>query len=264
MPRTVRCSLIQSHTDVSPDLPLPQLKQALIDKHLTYIRQAADAGAQIVCLQELFNGPYFCAEQQVRWYDFTEPVPDGPTIQLMQDTARSPPPRPDRPGLRARAGRRLLQHRRVISAEGDYLGKYRKTHIPHVAPGFWEKVLFPPRQPRLSRLRPGRGAHRRLHLLRPPLSRRRARPRLERRRNRLQSLRHRRWIERAPLETGAARARRGQRLLRRRHQPRRRRSPLGTSANSTGPATSAIRAARSSPRHPATAMKSSLPISTLT
>src|ERR1022692_1954190 len=82
MPRLVRCSLIQAHTDASPDLPLPEIKRATIDKHLGYIRQAAEAGAQIVCLQELFNGPYFCAEQQVRWYDFTEPVPDGPTIRL--------------------------------------------------------------------------------------------------------------------------------------------------------------------------------------
>ncbi len=88
MPRLVRCSLIQAHTDVSPELPLAEIKQAMIAKHLGYIRQAADAGARIVCLQELFNGPYFCAEQHVRWYDFTEPVPDGPTMRLMQDTAR--------------------------------------------------------------------------------------------------------------------------------------------------------------------------------
>ena len=48
MPRLVRCSLIQAHTDVSPDLPLPEIKQAMIDKHLGYIRQAAEAGARIV------------------------------------------------------------------------------------------------------------------------------------------------------------------------------------------------------------------------
>jgi N-carbamoylputrescine amidase len=88
MPRLVRCSLIQTHTDASPDLPLPDIKHAMIDKHLGYIRQAAEAGAHIICLQEIFNGPYFCAEQQARWYDFTEPVPEGPTIRLMQDVAR--------------------------------------------------------------------------------------------------------------------------------------------------------------------------------
>ena len=60
----------------------------MIDKHVAYIEQAAEAGAQIVCLQEIFYGPYFCAEQTTRWYDFTEPIPDGPTIRLMQDLAR--------------------------------------------------------------------------------------------------------------------------------------------------------------------------------
>src|SRR6201998_497225 len=88
MSRIVRCALIQAHSTASPDLPLEQIKQAALDTHLDYIRQAAAAGARIVCLQELFNGPYFCAEQQVRWYDFTEPVPDGQTIRRMQDAAR--------------------------------------------------------------------------------------------------------------------------------------------------------------------------------
>src|ERR1019366_39542 len=72
----------------SPDASLEATKQAMIDKHVAYIGQAADAGAQIVCLQEIFYGPYFCAEQTTRWYDFTEPVPDGPTVRLMQDLAR--------------------------------------------------------------------------------------------------------------------------------------------------------------------------------
>ena len=80
MPRIVRCSLIQA-TNVSP-------AKAMVDKHLAYIGQAVDAGAQIVCLQEIFNGPYFCAEQETRWYDVAEAVPDGPIVRLMQDEAR--------------------------------------------------------------------------------------------------------------------------------------------------------------------------------
>src|SRR5260370_32181180 len=80
MPRIVRCSLIQA-TNVSP-------AKAMVDKHLAYIGQAADSGAQIVCLQEIFNGPYFCAEQEIRWYDVAEAVPDGPIIRLMQEEAR--------------------------------------------------------------------------------------------------------------------------------------------------------------------------------
>ena len=70
MPRIVRCSLIQA-TNVAPiTLPLEQVKKAMVDKHLGYLEQAADAGAQIACLQEIFYGPYFCAEQETRWYDF--------------------------------------------------------------------------------------------------------------------------------------------------------------------------------------------------
>ncbi len=144
MPRLVRCSLIQARSDASADLPIPRLKEEMIDKHLDYIRRAAEAGAQIVCLQELFYGPYFCAEQQVRWYDFTEAVPDGPTIQLMRDVARQlgvaiivPVYEREQEGI-------YYNTAAVIDASGNYVGKYRKTHIPHVAPGFWEKFYFRP------------------------------------------------------------------------------------------------------------------------
>jgi N-carbamoylputrescine amidase len=63
MSRIVRCSLIQATNAAPPDASLQATKKAMIDKHVTYIEQAAKAGAQIVCLQEIFYGPYFCAEQ---------------------------------------------------------------------------------------------------------------------------------------------------------------------------------------------------------
>jgi len=84
----------------------------MVDKHVGYIQQAADAGAQIICLQEIFYGPYFCAEQSTRWYDFTEPVPDGPTTRLMQDLARKHRVAIIVSRVRTGAGRPLLQHRR--------------------------------------------------------------------------------------------------------------------------------------------------------
>jgi N-carbamoylputrescine amidase len=111
----------------------------MVDKHLAHIGQAADAGAQIVCLQEIFNGPYFCAEQETRWYDVAEAVPDGPIVRLMQDEARRrhialivPVYEREQEGI-------YYNTAAVIGNDGRYLGKYRKTHIPHVAPGFWEK-----------------------------------------------------------------------------------------------------------------------------
>src|SRR5208283_2584341 len=88
MPRIVRCSLIQAANAAPPESSLDAIKKAMVEKHVYYIRQAAAAGGQIVCLQEIFYGPYFCAEQTTRWYDFTEHVPGGPTIELMQDLAR--------------------------------------------------------------------------------------------------------------------------------------------------------------------------------
>ena len=144
MPRLVRCSLIQSSSVPLQDLSLTQIKEAMTEKHVNFIRRAAEGGAQIVCLQELFNGPYFCAEQQPRWYDFTEPVPDGPAIRLMRDVARHlgivlivPVYEREQEGV-------YYNTAAVLGTGGEYLGKYRKTHIPHVAPGFWEKFYFRP------------------------------------------------------------------------------------------------------------------------
>jgi N-carbamoylputrescine amidase len=63
MPRNVRCALIQASNALSTERPLAQIRKAMIDKHLKLIAQAAQKKAQILCLQELFYGPYFCAEQ---------------------------------------------------------------------------------------------------------------------------------------------------------------------------------------------------------
>ena len=143
MSRIVRCSLIQATNAAPPEASLEATKKAMVDKHVAYIEQAAKAGAQIVCLQEIFYGPYFCAEQTTRWYDFTEPIPDGPTIRLMQDLAKQhhialivPIYEIEQDGL-------FYNTAAVIHNDGTYLGKYRKTHIPHVAPGFWEKFSIP-------------------------------------------------------------------------------------------------------------------------
>ncbi len=118
-------------------------KQSMIDKHVAYIAEAAQAGAQVMCFQELFYGPYFCQVQDPRYYDLTEPIPDGPTTRLMQEQARAhrmvlivPMYEVEHTGVYYNAAA-------VIDADGAYLGKYRKTHIPQVT-GFWEKFYFKP------------------------------------------------------------------------------------------------------------------------
>ena len=108
MPRMVRCSIIQASNAVPATEPLPKQKQAMVEKHVGLIRQAAKQGAQIVCLQEIFNGPYFCAEQEVKWYEMTEPVPDGPTVTLMRGAGEGTAHGADCAGVRSGAGRRFL------------------------------------------------------------------------------------------------------------------------------------------------------------
>jgi N-carbamoylputrescine amidase len=144
LPRIVRCSLIQASNVGQPDQSLAQVKQAMMDKHETYIAQAAAEGSQVTCLQEIFYGPYFCAEQQTRWYDFTEKIPDGPTIKRMQELARRHHMAIIVPIYEIENEGVFYNTAAVIDNTGTYLGKYRKTHIPHVAPGFWEKFYFRP------------------------------------------------------------------------------------------------------------------------
>ncbi len=144
MSRIVRGGLIQATLCEPATSPVAAVKKAMIDKHVGLIARAAEQGAQVVCLQELFYGPYFCAEQQSRWYELTEPVPDGPTIRLMAEIARKheivlivPVYEEDLPGV-------YYNTAAVIDADGRYLGKFRKMHIPHCPPGFWEKFYFRP------------------------------------------------------------------------------------------------------------------------
>ena len=144
MPRVVKCGLIQASNACSVDEPLAKIREANIEKHMKFLDQAGKQGVQIVCMQEIFTGPYFCAEQNTRWYDATEKIPDGPTTRLMQEVAKKysmaivvPLYEEDETGV-------YYNTAAVIDADGTYLGKYRKSHIPHTAPGFWEKFYFKP------------------------------------------------------------------------------------------------------------------------
>ena len=112
MPRIVRGGLIQAKNVLGPEHGLPAIKKAMIDKHVALIAEAATKKVQVLCLQELFYGPYFCAEQETRWYDLTEQIPDGPTVTLMRELAQEAPHGDRRPDLRGGPARRLLQHRR--------------------------------------------------------------------------------------------------------------------------------------------------------
>jgi beta-ureidopropionase len=133
--RNVRAALIQAQANMS--------KQDAVDKHIKMIADAAGQGAQVVGLQEIFHGPYFCAEQDPKWYATAEPE-DGPTVSRMREVAREhgivlvvPWYEEEQPGV-------YYNTACVIERDGTILGKYRKTHIPHVGPCFWEKFYFKP------------------------------------------------------------------------------------------------------------------------
>ena len=106
------------------------------------IREAASRGARIICLQELFTTLYFCQTEDYKAFEYAETVP-GPSIQVMQQLARELEVVIVASVFEARA--RGLYHNTaaVIDADGSYLGKYRKMHIPD-DPGFYEKFYFTP------------------------------------------------------------------------------------------------------------------------
>jgi len=143
MTRTVRGGLIQAANPVPGDDDLHVIKRAMLDKHVPLIEEAGRQGVQVLCLQEIFYGPYFCPSQHSKWYAMAEPIPDGPTTCMMQELAKAfgmvmvvPIYEEEMIGV-------YYNTAAVIDADGTYLGKYRKTHIPQVA-GFFEKFFFRP------------------------------------------------------------------------------------------------------------------------
>ena len=143
MPRNVRCGLIQCSNPLNDESrPVAEIQQAMLDKHIPFIEKAGEQGVQILCLQEIFNGPYFCPSQDKRWYAAAEAVP-GPTTDIMAEYAKKYEMVIVVPIYeRAMAGV-YYNTAAVIDADGTYLGKYRKIHIPQTS-GFWEKYFFKP------------------------------------------------------------------------------------------------------------------------
>ena len=144
MSRTITCGLIQASTPLPGTDDTLRIKKAMIEKHLPMIEEAGKKGVQILCLQELFYGPYFPAEQNRRWYALVEKVPQGPTTRTMRDLAKKHKMVIIVPVYEEEITGVYYNTAAVIDANGEYLGKYRKSHIPHVDPGFWEKFYFKP------------------------------------------------------------------------------------------------------------------------
>jgi N-carbamoylputrescine amidase len=143
MPRTVTGGLIQCANPINDEsVPVQKIKDAALEKHLPLIEEAGRRGVQILCLQEIFNGPYFCPSQDARWYASAEPVP-GPTTDRLAALAKQHQMVIVVPIYEQAAPGVYYNTAAVLDADGRYLGKYRKNHIPQVA-GFWEKFFFKP------------------------------------------------------------------------------------------------------------------------
>jgi beta-ureidopropionase len=140
----VKSGLIQVSLkgDAENDTP-EQIRDKMLAAHIPFIEEAGKKGVQVLCFQEVFTQPYFCPSQDKKWYAAAEQIPDGYTTKLMQEYAKKynmvivvPIYEEDITGV-------YYNTAAVIDADGKYLGKYRKTHIPQVA-GFWEKFFFKP------------------------------------------------------------------------------------------------------------------------
>ncbi|MEK9941830.1 MAG: nitrilase-related carbon-nitrogen hydrolase, partial [Gammaproteobacteria bacterium] len=139
----LKSGLIQMSLKASTGDTPEQIRDAMLAAHLPLIDRAGAEGVQILCFQEVFTQPYFCPSQDAKWYAAAEAIPGGYTVSLMQEYAKKhnmviivPIYEEEMTGV-------YYNTAAVIDADGSYLGKYRKTHLPQVA-GFWEKFFFKP------------------------------------------------------------------------------------------------------------------------
>jgi len=143
MARKVLSGLIQASNPINDETkPVAEIQAAMLEKHLPMIHDAGKKGVQILCLQEIFNGPYFCPGQDKRWYDAAEAVP-GPTVDKLAPIAKQYKMAMVIPVYEREQAGVYYNTAAIVDADGSYLGKYRKTHIPQTS-GFWEKYFFRP------------------------------------------------------------------------------------------------------------------------
>ncbi|HEY9840831.1 MAG: nitrilase-related carbon-nitrogen hydrolase [Candidatus Sericytochromatia bacterium] len=143
MARIVKSGLIQVGNKVDTEKSCEEHRNGMIEAHLQYIEEAGRQGVQILCFEEIFTGPYFCPSQDSKWYDLAEEIPNGPTTQLMMEYAKKHSMVIVVPIYEMEMTGVYYNTAAVIDADGKYLGKYRKNHIPQVK-GFWEKFFFKP------------------------------------------------------------------------------------------------------------------------
>jgi beta-ureidopropionase len=140
----LKCGLIQMALKGDGSMEPLDIRDRMIEAHIPYIEEAGKQGVQVLCFQEVFTQPYFCPGQDRKWYAAAETIPDGYTTKLMQEYAKKLNMVIVVPIYEEHMTGVYYNTAAVIDADGSYLGKYRKTHIPQVDPGFYEKFFFKP------------------------------------------------------------------------------------------------------------------------
>lgn len=115
---------------------------SMLDRHERFARDAKAQGAEVICFQELFYGPYFGITQDARYYDYAEPA-DGPIVQRFAALAKELGMVTILPIYEEEMTGVYYNTAVIVDADGAVLGKYRKHHIPHLD-RFWEKFYFRP------------------------------------------------------------------------------------------------------------------------
>ncbi len=157
MSRSVKAGLMQASNVIAPvaaeeadrmskaDIKneIRKILNANLEKHAKMTEDAAKKGVQVLCYQEIFNTPYFCAEHHKRWYLTAEPIP-GPTTTEVASWAKKFSMAIVVPMYEYVMDGVYYNSAAVIDADGKLLGTTRKMHIPYVHPGFYEKYYFKP------------------------------------------------------------------------------------------------------------------------
>src|SRR5580692_9711922 len=144
MSKKLISGLIQASNPINDETKsVAEIQAAMLEKHMPFIHDASKKGVQILCLQEIFNGPYFCPGQDRRWYDAAEAVP-GPTVEKLAPIAKKYGMAMVIPVYEREQAGVYYNTAAVLDHDGTYLGKYRKNHIPDCNPGFYEKFYFKP------------------------------------------------------------------------------------------------------------------------
>lgn len=134
MSRPISLSVIQC--------PLAGSRDENVRRVLAHVEAAADRGAQVILPPELFEGPYFCREEDDRYFAWARPLEGNPTLERLREVAaRRQVVIPF--SFFESAGPAHYNSLAMIDADGTVLGRYRKSHIPD-GPGYEEKFYFRP------------------------------------------------------------------------------------------------------------------------